>query len=136
MISQEDRDILERFALDHKLILEERGEVGFWRPCVGYLKGESYVDYTRRDDLTFEYLPGFDGEGLWAPEGVNAYHKCTCLAVLVDNDDYDEALKQLAVWVRALNEVGVEVIRYERQHDSLVGVVLHGLFGYCLRVKD
>lgn len=69
--------------------LSVKGEVGFGRPCVGILNGQSYVDY------------GYD-LGIWTPE--DAYHKHDCLAVLVYGDDYDKGLEQLIKWVEWLVE--------------------------------
>ena len=52
------RSVLLAFAEKHGLIFEERGEVGFGRPCVGFTDGTRYVltqaqqaklrDYMRR----------------------------------------------------------------------------------------
>jgi hypothetical protein len=36
---------LQRFANEHKLILEDEGQIGFGRPCVGFVKVGSYIAY-------------------------------------------------------------------------------------------
>jgi hypothetical protein len=38
-------DVCNEFALKHKVIFEEDGEVGMGRPCVGFVRGDGYVDY-------------------------------------------------------------------------------------------
>lgn len=89
-MNQELRNKLEQFALKHKLILEEAGEVGFGRPCVGFLKGTGYVDYNAT--VHPDYKPAFPDDEYYEPPVPDAYHKHDCLAVLVHDDDYDSAL--------------------------------------------
>jgi hypothetical protein len=135
------RQQLEQFAIKHKLILEDHGEVGFGRPCVGYIKGNGYVDYNPHLPLTddFEFPPVFPDDDIYRPpygDGVkDAYHKHDCLAVLVHDDDYNEALRQLAIWVDDLEARGVYVAEYHTGAQGLQAL-LTGLIGYAIRFKE
>src|SRR4051812_34424548 len=86
---------LEAFAAKHGLVLETRGEVGMGRPCVGFMHGTNYVDYppvmtlngndkeeNRLDDTRL--TPPHH----WVPD---AYHKHSCMAVLVRHDSETDA---------------------------------------------
>jgi hypothetical protein len=135
---------LEAFAAKHGLTLEKRGEVGFGRPCVGFIKGSSYVDHNALSHDDFRPLSEFEDDHLYAPDGVNSYHKHDCLAVLVEADDwenipdvaYDEALRQLHTWIKHLESLGsVEVVRYTTGASGLQAFVT-GAVGYALRITD
>lgn len=140
MTTQTVLDKLQAFAEKHGLVLETKGEVGFGRPCVGFIKGYAYVDTEVLDLGTFEALEGFpEDDRILAPEGVEAYHKHSCLCVLVregdeENEDAarDRAVEQLARWVDSLEGVGVEVVAYTRR--SVPGVhMLQGNNGWAIR---
>lgn len=134
-LSKRDKNLLERFALKHKLILEDRGEVGFGRPCVGFTKLGSYVDWIRRDD-NFKEVGGWCSKDVWPPDDANAYHKHPCMAVLVDGDSdesYEIALKQLAKWVRKLNKAKAYVDSYDNNPQSFVEALFKGNKTFCLR---
>lgn len=123
---------LQAFANEHKLILEDRGEVGFWRPCVGFIKGDGYIDYNA---LTYKKMEkAFPGDkDLNPPPGVtNAYHKHQCMAVLVEDDDYDWALEELAIWVDDWNRIGVRVVEYPTEATGLQAII-SGVTGYAFR---
>lgn len=108
------------------LTLQTKGEVGFGRPCVGILYGQSYVDYDW--DL-------FGTAAVWTP--ADSYHKHDCLAVLVHNDDYVTALDQLYEWVVWLIEhnVGIEVQSRETYNKDGVGRQLELLMGGMTQAK-
>lgn len=94
MIDPEKINFMEEWAAKNKCFLQQKGQVGFMRPCVGIQFGSTYVDYTWEDHI-------------WTPD--DAYHKHECLAVLVhgEEDDeaaYDKGLEQLFEWVTWLNE--------------------------------
>lgn len=125
---------LQRFANAHKIVLEDHGEVGFGRPCVGFTHGNSYVDIHPLNMATYDRIWP-DDDRLNAPSGVAAYHKHDCLAVLVDNDDYTEALCQLDVWVRHLESQGeLEVVDYNTGVSG-VQAMFSGVLGHALRFK-
>lgn len=134
--TDEARANCQRFANAHKLVFEDRGEVGFGRPCVGFTKGNGYVEYnplSRADD--YRRIPEFADDRLYAPDGVEAYHKHDCLAVLVRDEDYDAAIRQLDQWVRHLESLGtVEVVSYETGATGFQAVI-SGVIGYALRVR-
>jgi hypothetical protein len=95
-IADEKYLFLRDWAAANKCALEDKGEVGFGRPCVGIMYGSSYVDWD------YATMPS-------RSVPVDAYHKHDCLAVLVHGDDYDAALEQLYTWVVAINEANMKV---------------------------
>lgn len=138
-MTNETRAILEVFAAKHGLTLETEGEVGFCRPCVGYTRAGSYVDYNPIGN-DHQPIAGFYDRRLRAPaEVMDDYHKHDCLAVLAHEPDeqsppdYDAALEQLAAWVRRLDALGVEVVSYPAPVWSLAG--MFGGLHWAVRVK-
>ena len=138
------------FANKHKLILEDEGEVGFGRLCVGFLtKAGSYLDlnpnrFTNDDKYCEEVWPR--DERLQAPDGVRAYHKHECLCVLVYPDITEgpppyrmmteEALRQLAQWIDHLDSQGdLVVVEYETGAEGMQALMT-GVLGYALRYTD
>lgn len=109
---------------ENNCTLQTKGEVGFGRPCVGVLYGQTYVDY--------DYELGYPvNGGFWTPE--NAYHKHDCLAVLVHDEDYNSALDELYNWIVWLvgNNFQVEVQPRETYNKDGAGrqleLLMHGL---------
>ena len=133
-------DRINAFVVKHKLIFEDHGECGFGRPCVGLIsKRGSYLDYnpfSLSEDDNFAPIAGFQDARLRSPRGVNEYHKHECYAVVVEDNDYEKAIEQLAEWVDHLEllDVEVEVAEYETGATGLQ-VAMSGLTGYALRVK-
>ena len=130
------RKVCEDFAIRHKVVFEDEGEVGFCRPCVGFLR-DSYVDYNPINMKNYEEkIEGFD-EYLSAPVK-DAYHKHDCMAVLVYDDGYDKAIIQLAEWVKEWESKGpMEVVTFRTGYGPLDGfaAMLHGSFGYAIRYE-
>lgn len=127
---------LQRFANEHKLILQDEGEVGFGRPCVGFLgKSGNYVDYNPLAAPDYlDYAVEYD-ERLVSPVK-DAYHKHDCMAVLVHGEDYDAALEQLNEWIVHVEAQGaVEVIEYETGATGLQAF-FSGIFGYAITLKE
>jgi hypothetical protein len=97
-----------------------KGEVGFGRNCVGIIEPNigHYVDInpysTMGDYEDWHYI--FDEVDSLYPNYdtvPNAYHKHSCLSVLVIEDDYDEAINQLYTWVTDIVSKGaVEVVKH------------------------
>lgn len=119
------------------LTLQTKGEVGFGRPCVGILYGQTYVDF----DYELHYSVDRGGIGLWNPP--DAYHKHDCLAVLVHDDDYTKALDQLYEWVVWLIEhnVGVEIQSRKTYNQpgtpgAQLELVMHGAIQAKLKVME
>lgn len=114
------RDFLERWAATNKCYLEDKGEVGFGRPCVGIIHGSAYVD------LPLYGSANYDEEwGALPPDPEDAYHKHDCLCVLVQGEDeaaYDKALEQLYTWVVALNDKQFVVRTQDRETYNKDGV--------------
>lgn len=123
---------LNAFAIKHKVILEEKGEVGFGRPCVGFLRGSSFIDYNASIDYPNPLFPG--DEEIWSTVD-DAYHKHNCLAVLVNDDDYEEALTQLHKWITDWDKEGIEIVEFDPKPTSLVQALMTGATGYAIRLK-
>ena len=129
------RGKLERFALKHKLVLQERGEVGFGRPCVGFCHGDQYVNYNpHKSDGDYKQIEKLYDNRHHQLTPEDAYHKHTCMAVLVHNENYDEALRQLGDWVEKLERIGVEVIEFKTGAKG-VQAIMTGLFGRALKLR-
>jgi len=134
---QQIRANLQEFANKHKLIFEDRGEVGFGRSCVGFLhRAGGYVEYNPTRSKSWEYIWPSDPR-LRAPKGTpDAYHKHDCMAVLVRGEDYDAALKQLSAWVEHLEAQGeLEVVDYETGALGMQAI-LTGIISYAIRFKE
>lgn len=126
------------FAFKHGLIFEPKGQVGFGRECVGFLaKGGSYIDFDPwlYDDEIAVFTNDEDWE--WCPSSVaDAYHKHDCMAVLVQDEDYQTALNQLELWVDHLENVNVKVVQYKTGAKGMQAMV-NGVIGYAFRrVED
>lgn len=106
MIESEMIAYMTEWAVENGCTLQLKGQVGFGRPAVGILHGQSYVDYNARIDWDDRETWGLTDE-IWTPE--DSYHKHDCLAVLVRGDEEDEnawdvAREQLFHWVKWLKE--------------------------------
>lgn len=129
---------LTEFATAHGLTLQQKGEVGFGRACVGLISpGSGYVDYNpRRMAGNFDELWPRD-ERLYAPAGVESYHKHDCFAVLCDDNEesYAAALDQLLAWVRHLKSQGDVYV--ERYSTGATGIqaLMSGVTGYAIRLR-
>jgi len=124
---------LRAFAKKHNLRLVVDGSVGFGRECVGFLDPrENYPDF---DPWLYgdEIVSVFDEEWNWCPKEVeDAYHKHTCMAVLVHDEDYDKALDQLLLWVHHLDKIDVTLVEFETGATGLQAM-LSGKTGYAFR---
>lgn len=122
---------LKNFANKHNLILETKGECGLGRPCVGFLFKTNYVGY---NPVILHYIYVWDEDvRLCPPEEVkDAYHKHPCMAVLVHNDNCEEAFRQLNEWVKSLENHGkVFIDSYETGATGIQA----GKVGYAIRLK-
>ena len=131
---------LQRFANEHKVLLEDHGEVGFGRPAVGFVRGTGFIDhnpYRYTGDHGLEDIAELKDKRLYPPDGVgDAYHKHDCLCVLVHDDDYDTALRQLNVWVEYLESLGpIEIVEYSTGATG-VQAIFSGIVGYAIRIKQ
>ena len=57
---------LQDFANKHKIVLDEHGECGFGRPCVGFLHGDNYIDINPHHSETYKPIWEID-DRLYAP---------------------------------------------------------------------
>ena len=131
------------FCRQHGLNLIKEGEVGFGRPCVGLIPqaGFNYLDYNPYSMVKWDHVFTYD-ERLDPPQGVRAYHKHPCFAVLVDwkADDedlaYGRALIELAAWVKHLQGLGdLQIVRYATGAEGMQALI-SGTVGFALRFKD
>lgn len=132
------REICQRFAGEHKLVFTEAGTVGFGRLCVGFGNDDNYLEYNPRSSGgSFDEIWPHDRR-LSPPRDLtpNAYHKHNCFAVLVEDDDYDKAIEELAAWVQHLERQGkVEVCHYETGASG-IQALFSGTMGRALRFVD
>lgn len=132
-------DIL-RFANKHKLIFEDSGEIGFGRDCIGLLsRAGAYVDYNPQEYYGGDFIEPVPRDDRLSPPYdlvSDAYHKHSCLAVLVHNDDYDLAINQLYSWIDYLEAQGeVKIVSYDRHHDNDFSLWMHGPIGYAIVIE-
>lgn len=127
---------LQRFANEHKVILEDDGEIGFGRPCVGFLREGLYVAFNPRKHPGYDYVWPKDTR-LYPPSVItDAYHKHNCFAILVHGDNYDKALAQLDSWVEHLKMQGtVELVEYKTGATG-VQAIFSGIFSYAFRLAE
>ena len=120
-------EFLKSFAESLGCVLVEKGEVGFGRPCVGILEPNighcvdinPYVYGETLDDEDAGYIFP-ENENLY-PDGEitpHAYHKHSCLAVLVIDDDYEGAIIQLYDWVVGILSNGEVELRKHSEVDT------------------
>jgi hypothetical protein len=130
------RQICQQFANQHKIIFEDKGEIGFGRPCVGFIRGHGYIDVNPRQlEEPFDHLEAFYDERLSFCAPFNAYKKHSCLAVLVPHDDYESAIEQLANWVESLNKIGIEIQSYSTGATG-TQAIFSGIIAYAVKVKE
>lgn len=119
-------EFLKEFAESIGCVLITKGEVGFGRSCVGILEPniKHYVDinpyvygHTLDDPDDGYVFP--ENEGLYPDDELtpNAYHKHSCRAVLVYNEDYESALVQLYDWVVGILSKGEVECRKHSEVD-------------------
>jgi hypothetical protein len=138
------RGRIQAFANRQKAVFEDHGEVGFGRPCVGLTKGSGYIElnpyrYVFKPfdpNPEMETIDELSDRRLYAPDSVpDVYHKHDCIAVLVQDDDYNRAILQLADWVAHLESIGAEVVPYETGRQG-VHLLVGGAIGYAVRATD
>lgn len=109
------------FAKEIGAVLSEGGEVGFGRPCVGFLAGSSYVDYgpafIYTGINTSSSIEDLDDPAVYPPREINdAYHKHECFCILAGHgtpEEYENALIQLHIWVKHLkSQGGIKLVHY------------------------
>lgn len=130
-----DIETCQRFALAHKLIFEDDGEVGFGRPCVGFIaRSGCYVDYDPLDRKTYDPIEDLTCEAARpGPDVIDAYHKHHCLAVLGSGD---AAIAQLAAWVHQMDAAGtVRIVEYETGAVGMQAIAT-GATGYAVVIDD
>lgn len=134
MTLKQAKKICNNFAVKHKVIFAEDGEIGFMRPCVGFVKGQGYIDYNPRHDISEAEADAFFCKEFDQIKPEDAYHKHDCLAVLV-HSKASEAIKQLAHWAQELDAIGIEVLPYRRVDTHYIHALLHGGGGYSIKRK-
>jgi hypothetical protein len=125
---------LQRFANEHKIVLQEKGEVGFGRSCVGFLYGDNYIDYNPTNEPDYDRIPELYDERWYDITPEDAYHKHDCVAVLARDGNYDEALKQLNDWVQKMEAIGVELVEYNTGATGIQALI-SGIVGHAFKLK-
>lgn len=121
-------EICQQFAVKHGLTFEDHGLIGLDRECVGFKFDGEFIDYDPfiGDDTLLN-----EKEACYPPESViDEYNRHTYLAVLVHDDNYDEAIRQLAIWVKDMSNV--QVIKYATGITGLQAL-LSGSFGTTIK---
>ena len=133
-----EKDILDKlqaFAGKLGVRLETNGKVGFGRPCVGFTDGSdgNYIDYNplRFPDYDNVWVPD---PRLEAPDGVRAYHKHNCFAVLVHDGKYITALSQLLDWMNHLEAQGKLYLCEYKTGATGIQAMISGKVGYAIRI--
>ena len=93
---EEKIEWMQEYCGKYGLELELEGTCGFGRPCVGVLVNDLYPDYAW---YSADYSRQADKNGrVWTPE--HAYHKHECVAVLVTDENTQEAAEdELFNWL-------------------------------------
>ena len=129
-------EFLKDFVFKHDLTLKKKGEVGFGRPCVGILRGSCYVEYNPYNQDTYEPLEEFHNEDISKFSTYNAYHKHSCFAVLVDNENYDNGLIELAQWLSKINDkYEIEFVDKANKCDDILDYILSGSSATIIKLK-
>lgn len=129
---EQARKICQDFALKHKVIFQDEGECGFGRECVGFNSGDKWIDHNPRNSGgDYEPIKELACDAAYPPEGVAAYHKHDCLAVLGRGD---EAIIGLAKWVLTMEAAGTVEIREFKTGATGIQALLSGLFGRAVFV--
>ena len=123
-MSADEVAFLRDWADRNKARFEPEGQIGFGRECVGILaRNDSYPawEYDGIDGVTPDWVTA---DAAPPNEVRDAYHKGPYLAVLGRGDD---AVHQLYLWVRQLDERGI-TIRMDTRPVSgdIVDLILHG----------
>jgi hypothetical protein len=135
-ITQKMRIELLDFAKDSGLTLVERGESGFGRPCVGFTVAGHYPEYKpyiRSGD--YEEVEALCDPDCAPPrDAFDAYHKADVFCVLAHaatEKDYDEAERQLHIWMSNIKgKGGARLVTYASGADTFAAV-LSGVIGYA-----
>jgi hypothetical protein len=110
------------FARVHKLIYVI-SEVGLGRPCVGFVIGESFLEYNPVDKND-EPLPKYFHPSPLPIDISNVYEIAKCMCVLVTEDfKLEQAVIQLAKWVEQYEMLGVKCVKgpFERYYITMEG---------------
>ena len=119
------------FANKHKLVFEDKGEVGFGRDCVGLLAGRGYIDFNPINMGDYREIEEFSDNRLLGIAPPDAYHKHDCIAVLGRGE---KAIRQLSDWVDGLKKLDVTIEDYS---TGAVGMqaMMTGATGKCIKVN-
>jgi len=130
---QEAKQVCEQFAIKHKVIFDDEGTCGFGRECVGFTSGDKWIDFNPHSSATYEPIKECQSEHVSPPDGVDAYHKHDCLAVLGRGED---AVIQLAQWVKHMEAAGEVSIKDFATGAVGVQALFSGVMGRCVMVTS
>lgn len=120
-----EEEYLISWAFKQNARYQPEGECGFGRECVGILASNGhYPDWDGYEGDDY-HTPGWVTPDAAPPDGVeDAYHKHPCLAVLGRDP---EAVHQLYLWVRHLDEHGVGIKMLPRRPTAAIDAMFHGM---------
>lgn len=141
----EVRTYIHDFARDHGVSFTEKGECGFGRACSGLTVGNNYVDHNPCALPDYMPIKELQDDRFYAPEGVEAYHKHECFAVLHvgDSDDsvYKDAIIGLYKWIQhILGQGEIELVKFDATGGSRVDpiqlMMMGGTEGSAFKFKE
>ena len=139
--NSDETAFLALWAARYGAALQLEGTCGFGRECVGITHGSSYPDWQDTDGMmkhwdsgdheaqckgagACQWVSPWEVEAAAPPAGLeDAYHKHPCLAVLGRGRN---AVHQLYLWVKHLDDSGVGIVALDRQPTDAVSAMLHG----------
>lgn len=128
----EKKKVIQEFANKHKVVFEEKGEVGFGRECVGLMHGDNYIDYNPCSFPNYDSIKEHYSDMFYKIAPPDAYHKHDCIAILGQGE---EAISKLYDWVVELDKLNVELVRYETGATGMQAV-MSGIFGHAFVIKE
>lgn len=125
--------ICKAFAKKHSVIFDDNGECGFGRPCVGFRYFDNWIDHNPMSHKDWDPIPELACEACYPPDGVEAYHKHDCLAVLGHSES---SVIQLAEWVKNMESKGEVSIREYQTGASGFQSIISGTTGRAVFIKE
>ena len=125
---KQHRKNIQDFANVNKIVFEDKGEIGFFCPCVGLIRGDCYVAFNPTSYPSHKHIDEFYDKRLFDIVPKDAYHKGDFIAVL----GYGEkSIIQLSKWVDELKKLKAKIVDYETGATGMQAL-LTGLIGQTI----